>query len=69
MNREPGAVWLRRMLDTWPAAAWLNPEPRQSWQYRQSITLLRQIMRDRMYPTTLSGIDEAIAALSRTHVG
>ena len=67
MNREPGAVWLRRMLDTWPAAAWLNPEPRQSWQYRQSIGLLRQIMRDRMYPTTLSGIDEAIAALSRTH--
>ena len=49
-NAEPGALWLRRLLDAWPKSVWLNPEPTASWQYRQSIALLRDIMQDRMYP-------------------
>ena len=41
------AVWLRRLLDAYPAAAWLNPEPERLWEYRQSIGLIRQIMHQR----------------------
>jgi hypothetical protein len=41
MNAEAGAVWLRRLLDAYPAAAWLNPEPERLWDYRQSIGLIR----------------------------
>lgn len=67
MNKEAGATWLRRLLDTWPAAVWLNPEPERLWPYRKSIDLIRQIMGDRMYPTTLGGIDSAIRTLSRKH--
>ena len=33
-NDEAGAVWMRRMLDTYPKAIWLNPEPAQLWPYR-----------------------------------
>lgn len=67
MNPEPGATWLRRLLDAWPSAAWLNPEPTRLWSYRQSINLIQKIMGDRMYPTTLAGIDDAIRQLSRKH--
>ena len=56
-NAEPGALWLRRLLDAWPKSVWLNPEPTASWQYRQSIALLRDIIRtactrDRRRPGT-----------------
>ncbi len=64
-NKEPGAVWLRRLLDTWPKAAWLNPEPTASWQYRQSIALLRDIMQQRMYPVTVAGLEQAMRQLSK----
>ena len=67
MNKEPGAAWLRRMLDAWPSAVWLNPEPERLWEYRQSIALIRQLVGDRMFPTTLAGLDGAIRSLSRKH--
>ena len=64
MNPEPGAVWLRRMLDTWPAATWLNPVPERAWPYRKSIELIRKICADRMYPMTLGGLERAMRQLS-----
>lgn len=67
MNKEAGATWLRRLLDAWPSSVWLNPEPERLWPYRKSIELVRQIMGERMYPTTLTGIDDAIRSLSRKH--
>jgi uncharacterized protein with von Willebrand factor type A (vWA) domain len=67
MNEEAGAVWLRRMLDTWPSACWLNPEPERSWNYRQSIALLRQILGERMFALSLDGLTRAMAHLSKKH--
>ena len=64
-NAEPGALWLRRLLDAWPKSVWLNPEPTASWQYRQSIALLRDIMQDRMYPVTVAGLEQAMRVLSK----
>ena len=40
MNDEPGSVWMRRMLEIYPKAAWLNPEPEEVWPYRQSIGII-----------------------------
>ncbi|HRQ55977.1 MAG TPA: VWA domain-containing protein [Azoarcus taiwanensis] len=65
MNTEPGATWLRRMLDTWPAAAWLNPEPERLWPYRKSIEIIRNITGDRMFPMTLAGLERAMRHLSK----
>ncbi|ANN68218.1 vWA domain-containing protein [Bordetella bronchialis] len=65
MNKEAGAVWMQRLLEAWPKAAWLNPEPTASWPYRQSIAILREIMHDRMYPVTVAGLEQAMHLLSK----
>jgi uncharacterized protein len=44
-NEEAGEVWLRRCLQTWPRAVWLNPEPRQKWPYTESIGMVRKFGR------------------------
>ena len=62
-NDEPGAVWIKRLLNTYPKAIWLNPEPRERWDYTPSIKLTRELMDDRMYPLTIAGLDEGIKAL------
>ena len=64
-NKEPGAEWLQRMVNAWPKSVWLNPEPQASWQYRQSISLIRTIVQDRMFPVTVSGIEQAMRLLSK----
>jgi uncharacterized protein with von Willebrand factor type A (vWA) domain len=64
-NEEAGAVWLQRLTNVYPAAAWLNPIPEAHWSYSQSTKLIRQLMNDRMYPLTLSGLDDAMRSLSR----
>jgi len=62
-NDEAGAVWLKRMLDVYPRAVWLNPEPEEIWPYRQSIGILKEIMGGRMYATTIQGLERAMRAL------
>jgi uncharacterized protein with von Willebrand factor type A (vWA) domain len=64
-NDDTGADWLRRLLDAWPKAVWLNPEPSASWQYRQSIALIRDIMQGRMFPVTVAGLEQAMRLLSK----
>ncbi len=64
-NPEAGAVWIRRLVETWPHAAWLNPEPPGAWDFLPSIDLLRQLFGGRMFPLTPAGLDDAIAALRR----
>ncbi len=62
-NEEPGAVWIKRLLNTYPKAIWLNPEPKERWEYTPSIKLTQELMDDRMYPLTIAGLDEGIKAL------
>lgn len=62
-NDEPGAVWIKRLLKTYAKAIWLNPEPRQRWNYTPSVKIARDIMSDRMYPLTIAGLDDGIKAL------
>ena len=64
-NEEAGAVWLQRMLDTWPRAVWLNPEPERLWDYRHSIELVRTIFNSRMFPLTLAGLERAMRELNK----
>ncbi|MFQ6004736.1 MAG: VWA domain-containing protein [Woeseia sp.] len=62
-NEEAGAVWIKRLLTTYPKAIWLNPESQQRWEYTPSIKLTRELMDDRMFPLTISGLDEGIKQL------
>lgn len=62
-NDEPGAVWINRMLSVYPKAIWLNPEPEQRWPYTPSVKLTQEIMSERMFPLTVSGLDKGIKRL------
>ena len=64
-NAEPGATWLRRLADTWPHAIWLNPEAEPSWPYRQSTSLIYNLMGGRMFPLTLDGLERGMRLLSK----
>ncbi len=64
-NKEAGAVWLRRFLDRFPKAVWLNPEPEGLWQYRQSVEIIQKIMESRMHPLTVGGLETAMRYLSK----
>jgi uncharacterized protein with von Willebrand factor type A (vWA) domain len=64
-NGESGQVWLDRLTSHFRRAAWLNPVPEQSWQFVNSTTITRQLMADRMFPLTLSGIDDMTRELGR----
>ncbi|HEX9946915.1 MAG TPA: VWA domain-containing protein [Allosphingosinicella sp.] len=64
-NEEAGAVWMQRLVNTYPSAVWLNPTAEKYWGYSQSTQIVRQLMQERMYPLTLQGLDEAMRALSR----
>ncbi len=65
MNEEAGAVWLERVLHTYPATVWLNPVKEDYWGYSQSTNMIRQLFGDRMYPLTLGGLDDAMRELTR----
>lgn len=65
-NEEAGGVWMRRILQTYPHAVWLNPTPESWWAHTYSVQLVREIIGpQRMFPLTLDGVDRAMKALAR----
>jgi uncharacterized protein with von Willebrand factor type A (vWA) domain len=64
-NDESGETWMRRLLEHYPKAVWLNPVPEKYWGGTTSIGMIRRIMEDRMFPLTLDGIDRGMRALTR----
>ena len=64
-NQEAGAEWLHRLTSAFPKFAWINPEPQGVWQYRQSISVVQQLMHQKMYPLTLRGLEEAMRHLTK----
>jgi uncharacterized protein with von Willebrand factor type A (vWA) domain len=64
-NDEPGETWLRRLLDAYPKAVWLNPVPEKYWGGTTSIGMIHQLMEQRMFPLTLDGIDRGMRELTR----
>ncbi len=64
-NDEAGAVWLQRFFATFPKSIWLNPEPEGLWQYRQSVSIIRQLAGGKMFPMTLEGLTRAMRQLSK----
>jgi uncharacterized protein with von Willebrand factor type A (vWA) domain len=64
-NEEAGAVWLKRLTETYPSAAWINPTPEAYWGHSASTAILKRLMDERMYSLTLDGLDEAMRELRR----
>ena len=64
-NEEPGAEWVKRLTNAFPKHAWINPEPMGVWSYRQSISIMQQLVGQRMYPLTIKGLEDAMHMLSK----
>ena len=64
-NDEAGAEWLQRFTNAFPSYIWLNPEPENIWEYRQSVAIIRQQMNNRMVPLTLEGLERGMRLLSK----
>ena len=62
-NEEAGAVWIDRVIKTWPSVVWLNPTPERHWDYTPSIAAMKQLVDDRMFPLTLKGLEQAMKKL------
>ena len=64
-NEEAGATWLQRFTSTFPKFIWLNPEPEGLWDYRQSVSVIRQLMHNRMFGVTIDGLERGMRLLSK----
>jgi uncharacterized protein len=64
-NEEPGAAWIKRFTEVYAKCVWLNPEPEEIWNYRQSIGIMKELMNGKMYPTTLAGLERAMRVLAK----
>lgn len=64
-NEDAGAIWLQRLLHVYPKTVWINPLKPNYWEYTQSISMIRDLMDDRMYSLTLSGLEDAMKELVR----
>jgi uncharacterized protein with von Willebrand factor type A (vWA) domain len=64
-NEEPGAEWLQRLTNAFPKSVWINPEPPGVWPYRQSISIIQELIGPRMFPMSLSGLEQAMRLLSK----
>jgi uncharacterized protein with von Willebrand factor type A (vWA) domain len=64
-NKEAGEVWLNRITGHFRKCVWLNPVPEDYWSHTTSISIIRRLMADRMYPLTLGGLERATRELSR----
>ena len=64
-NEEAGVEWLGRLTSAFPKFAWINPEPQGVWEYRQSISIVQQLMSQRMFPLTLKGLEDTMRLLTK----
>ena len=64
-NKESGKVWLERIVNKWPYHLWINPIPKENWDYTESITLVKNIFRNRMVSLNLDGLNEGMKILKK----
>ena len=64
-NDEPGASWMNRFMASYDKLVWINPTPRETWDYSSSVAMTRELVDDQMYPLTISGLEGGMGYLSK----
>ena len=64
-NEDSGAFWMKRISNVYDKLVWLNPVPEDHWEYSASVELTKSLVEDRMFPLTLSGLEDSMAYLSK----
>ena len=62
-NQDPGSSWLNKITGHFDNVVWLNPQPEEHWSYHYSIGMMKELVKDKMFPLTLDGIGRAIKVL------
>jgi uncharacterized protein with von Willebrand factor type A (vWA) domain len=63
-NKKAGIDYMQRILGHFNKVAWLNPQPENQWDYHQSISIIKGLIDDKMFPLTVDGIGRAIKEVS-----
>lgn len=66
-NPESGLVWMQRLTKRFKHHVWINPNPKEMWDYTESTRILKQVVNNRMYPLTMEGLSQAMQALKTVH--
>tara|TARA_B100000029_G_scaffold131184_3_gene124841 strand:+ start:9812 stop:10990 length:1179 start_codon:yes stop_codon:yes gene_type:complete len=64
-NEKPGEFYFRRMKNHFDKIVWLNPIPKEEWEYSQSIEYTRYLTENKMYNLTVDGISKAVSYLAK----
>jgi uncharacterized protein with von Willebrand factor type A (vWA) domain len=64
-NEEAGEVWMSRLKSAYEKVIWINPTPKEDWEYTQSVAMTHRLMEGHMYPLTLKGLEEGMTYLSK----
>ncbi|PCJ46436.1 MAG: hypothetical protein COA74_13710 [Gammaproteobacteria bacterium] len=64
MNAEAGYVWMQRLKEVFTKVIWLNPVEEKYWEYTQSISIVKDLVENHMYPLSLQGLEDGIKSLS-----
>lgn len=64
-NEEPGTAWIKRFTDHFDKLVWINPTPKETWEYSTSVGMTSELVGGMMYPLTIRGIEEGMGELSK----
>ena len=64
-NEESGAVWMKRINNSFDNIVWINPTPKDYWEHSYSIEIVKELMEDRMFPLTVKGLENAMGFLAK----
>ena len=62
-NEEAGAIWMKRINDSFDNIVWINPTPKDYWEHSYSIEIVKELMENRMFPLTVKGLENAMGVL------
>jgi len=63
-NDKPGSDYINKITSHFNKIVWLNPQPEAQWSYYHSISIINQLIDDKMFPLTVDGIGRAIKEIS-----
>ena len=66
-NKESGESWINKVTGHFYKTAWLNPVHEDHWDYTSTIKMINNLMDQKMFPLTISGISNAVSYLSKKH--
>ena len=62
-NEEAGATWMSRLTDHFDNIVWINPTPQEYWEHSYSIEVVKELVEDRMFSLSVSGLENAMKLL------